>query len=118
MYMLPLVRATLAAESWLRLGTRRGSALDQNGEGIELEGGFCNVSVTQEIVRWALIKLIKTSRAFLQNLLRGRAFANAWADSGQFKPSPVVPFSFSFSSGLRKFLKNCRKMLKIPNQFF
>jgi hypothetical protein len=75
------------------------------------------VSVTQETVRWALTKLIKMTGVFLQNLLGGRASASVWADSGQFKHSPVAPFSFSFSTGLRKFLENCRKMLKILNQF-
>jgi hypothetical protein len=38
-----------------------------------------------------------------------------WADLDQIQPSIV--HSFSFFSGLREFLENYRKMLKIPNQF-
>jgi hypothetical protein len=40
-----------------------------------------------------------------------------WADLDQVQPSTVHSFSFSFSSELREFLENYRKMLKIPDQF-
>jgi hypothetical protein len=65
------------------------------------------VSVTQGITHWMRFKLFKTLRTFSQDWQCGHAFASMWADSGQFKPNPVAPFSFS--SRLRKFLENCRK---------
>jgi hypothetical protein len=79
------------------------------------------VSVTQAIARWTLFKLFKTMRTFSQDQQcahGGHAFASIWADSGQFKPNPVASFPFSFSSRLREFLENYRKMLKILAQFF
>jgi hypothetical protein len=54
----------------------------------------------------------------VQNGQRGRAFASEWADLVQIQPNPVAFFPFSYSSGLREFLENYRKMLKIPDQFF
>jgi hypothetical protein len=86
-------------------------------EETELEGGFCKVSATQGIARWTPFKLFKTTRTFSQDRQRGRAFASEWADSGQIQPNPVASFPFSFSSRLREFLENYRKMLKIPDQF-
>jgi hypothetical protein len=50
-----------------------------------------------------------------QNGQRRRAFAIIWADSGQIRPRTIAPFSFS--SGLKEFLENYRKMLKTPDQF-
>jgi hypothetical protein len=90
----------------------------QDGKETELEGGFCKVSVTQGIARWTLFKLFKMIRTFSQEQQHGRAFASVWADSGQFQPNPVAYFPLSFSSGLREFLENYRKMLKIPDQFY
>jgi hypothetical protein len=75
------------------------------------------VLVTQGISRWTLFKLFKTTRTFSQDRQRGRAFASEWANSGQIQPNPIASFTFSFSSGLRGFLENYRKMLKIPDQF-
>jgi hypothetical protein len=40
-----------------------------------------------------------------------------WADLDQIQPSTIHIFSFSFSSRLREFLENYRKLLKIPDQF-
>jgi hypothetical protein len=40
--------------------------------------------------------------------------APTWASSG---PELFMPFSFSFSTRVKEFLENCRKMLKIPYQF-
>jgi hypothetical protein len=64
-----------------------------------------------------LVRNFKPSGFPAQNGQRGRAFANEWADSGQIQPNPVASFLFSFSSRLREFLENYRKMLKIPDQF-
>jgi hypothetical protein len=47
----------------------------------------------------------------------GARYPLFWADLDQIQPSTIHSFSFSFSSGLREFLENYRKMLKIPNQF-
>jgi hypothetical protein len=40
-----------------------------------------------------------------------------WADLDQIQHNTIHSFSFSFSSGLREFLENYKKMLKISNQF-
>jgi hypothetical protein len=90
--------------------------LDRFGEEIELEGYFCKMSVTLGIVRGTLFKLFKTSGAFSQSQHCGRA--------------PVFPFCrpvglnsaqhcsyFSFSNRVGEFIENCRKMLKIQDQF-
>jgi hypothetical protein len=36
---------------------------------------------------------------------------------GRFRPNTVQPFSFSFSVGLYKLIRNCRKMVKMSNKF-
>jgi hypothetical protein len=41
-----------------------------------------------------------------------------WAGSGWFKPITVHAFAFSFSTRLRKFIENSRKMIKIWDQFY
>jgi hypothetical protein len=43
---------------------------------------------------------------------RGGAFACSQADLGQFRPSTIHNFSFSFSSTVREFIENCRKNAK------
>jgi hypothetical protein len=48
---------------------------------------------------------------------RAGAFAYSRADLGQFQPNTIHAFSFSFSTRIRKFLENFRKMLKIEDQF-
>jgi hypothetical protein len=47
MYLLPLVRATLAVESWLRSGARRGSAMDPGCLRHRKEGGLSQMLVRQ-----------------------------------------------------------------------
>jgi hypothetical protein len=57
---------------------------------------------------------------FAKSIPRARARAlppedgPTWASSG---PEQFMPFSFSFSARVKEFLENCRKMLKIPDQF-
>jgi hypothetical protein len=41
------------------------------------------------------------------------AFAYSRANLGQFQPVTIHCFSFSFSTRIREFIENCRKMLKI-----
>jgi hypothetical protein len=95
--------------------------LDLFGEEIELEGHFCIMSATLEIIPGTLSKLFKIERAFLQRQHRGRGHACAsvccWAGLGRFRPSTVEYFSFSFSTRAKEILENCRKMLKIQDQF-
>jgi hypothetical protein len=55
-------------------------------EETELEGGFCKVSVTHEIVCWTLFKLFKTSRAFSQDQQRGRGRARLCLGMGHIGP--------------------------------
>jgi hypothetical protein len=53
---------------------------------------------------------------FLQNQLRGRArghFANRGSSRAEFIPALLICFSFSFSTRIREFIENCRKMLII-----
>jgi hypothetical protein len=45
------------------------------------------------------------------------AFACSRADLGQFRPSTIHIFLFSFSSRVREPIGNCIKMLKIQEQF-
>jgi hypothetical protein len=45
------------------------------------------------------------------------AFACSRADLGQFWPNTIHAFPFSFSARIIEFLENCRKMLKIQDQF-
>jgi hypothetical protein len=46
-----------------------------------------------------------------------RVFAWAWVVLGQFRPSTIHDFPFSFSARTRGFLENYRKMLKMQDQF-
>jgi hypothetical protein len=46
-----------------------------------------------------------------------RVFAWTWVVLGQFRPSTIHVFPFSFSARIREFLENCRKMLKMQDQF-
>jgi hypothetical protein len=46
------------------------------------------------------------------------AFCLGWADLGQFRSRSVDSFSFSFSTRIKGFLENCRKMLKMQDQFY
>jgi hypothetical protein len=46
---------------------------------------------------------------------RAGAFCLYWAGSGLIQPNTFD--SFSFSSRIREFIENCRKMLKISDQF-
>jgi hypothetical protein len=45
--------------------------------------------------------------------VRERTFTCAWAGLGQFQPSTIHLFPFSFSARLRKSIENYRKMVKI-----
>jgi hypothetical protein len=66
--------------------------------------------------------VIQTPEGLSAKLTRGRAHAGAFAysraDLGQFRPSTIHVFLFSFSSRVREFIENCRKMVKIQDQFF
>jgi hypothetical protein len=44
---------------------------------------------------------------------RAGAFSRSWADSDCFQPITVHYFPFSFSTRLREFVENFRKMIKI-----
>jgi hypothetical protein len=48
---------------------------------------------------------------------RAGAFLLSWADLGQIQPNTVHTFSFSFSTTAKEILENCRKMLKMQDQF-
>jgi hypothetical protein len=43
---------------------------------------------------------------------RAGAFPRSWAGSGWFEPITIHSFSFSFSTSLREFIENSRKMVK------
>jgi hypothetical protein len=67
------------------------------------------------------LQVIQKDRAFLQNLQRGRAWAcfyPSWAGSGRIQPRTVHRFPFSFSARAKEILENCRKILKMLDQFF
>jgi hypothetical protein len=49
---------------------------------------------------------------------RASAFPRSWAGLGWFQPITVHHFPFSFSTKLREFLGNSRKMIKIWDQFY
>jgi hypothetical protein len=49
---------------------------------------------------------------------RAGAFCLGWAGSGQIWPNTIPSFSFSFSAGIKEFLENYRKMLKMQDQFY
>jgi hypothetical protein len=69
------------------------------------------------------LRIIQVSGGLCANLpARARARAGAllscsgltWAGFG---PILFMPFLFSFSTRAKEILENCRKILKIPNQF-
>jgi hypothetical protein len=51
-------------------------------------------------------------------LPRGRAwiFPLLWAGWAEFSPTLFIAFPFLFLPRIRKFIENCRKMLKIQDQ--
>jgi hypothetical protein len=46
------------------------------------------------------------------------AFPCPWAGMGRFEPITIHHFFFSFSTRLRKFIGNSRKMIKSWDQFY
>ena len=46
------------------------------------------------------------------------AFPHSWVGSGWFEPVAIDYFPFSFSTRLRKFIGNSRKMIKSWDQFY
>jgi hypothetical protein len=79
------------------------------------------MSVTQSNSAQDSSLVIQTPEGFGAKQSRGRAHAGAFAclraGLGQFRPSTIHVFPFSFSSRVREFLENCSKMLKIEDQF-
>jgi hypothetical protein len=83
-------------------------------------GVFASVSETEKQWEGFFIEILncqgslrKTDRAGA----RAGEFCLCLAVTSWNEPNPVAYFPFSFSSGLREFLENYRKMLKIPDQF-
>jgi hypothetical protein len=76
------------------------------------------VSVTPLNSATTLLLVIQKDRVVLAKSARARAralFSNSgptWAGCG-----PALFLSFSFSARAKEILENCRKMIKIPNQF-
>jgi hypothetical protein len=60
-----------------------------------------------------VFQIPRVLRVNLTSRARGHAFTRVWADSGQFYPTTVHHFSFSFSARIREIIENSRKMLKI-----
>jgi hypothetical protein len=60
--------------------------------------------------------LFKKPGSSVQNRCVG-AFCLGWAGLGQFRYTTVNSFSFSFSPGIKGFLENFRKILKMQDQF-
>jgi hypothetical protein len=86
------------------------------GEETEVRGVLCKCHRDSEIVLRVLYRLLKSPRVSVQIVQRGRAqvrFAWTWVESGWFQPITVHHFPFSFSIGLREFIKHSRKMIKI-----
>jgi hypothetical protein len=70
--------------------------LDLFEEEIELEGHFCMMSVTLEIVPGTLSKLFEIARAFSQSRHRGRGRARFRLLMGRLGPVPVQDCSCFF----------------------
>jgi hypothetical protein len=65
--------------------------------------------------------VIQTPEGLSAKPSRGRvhagAFAYSRADLGQFWPNTIHTFPFSFSARIKELLENCRKILKMQDQF-
>jgi hypothetical protein len=85
-------------------------------EEFERGGVHCKLSVTREIVQGTQFWLFQKMGLFLQSL-RGRAFAGSGPTWARFGPTLFKTFSFSFSTKVKTILENCRKILKMSNQF-
>jgi hypothetical protein len=99
---------------------RRSPSWTSGCEGLETRGCSCKCQWDMRIVPWLLFQLFKPWGHFCKTSsvgARGRAYACWWADFGQFRSRSVHAFSFFFSVSVKEFLENCRKMLKIPDQF-
>jgi hypothetical protein len=83
----------------------------------ELGGGFCKVSATASNSVLGSFGLYKKIGSFLQSL-HARALSSSngltWASFG---PELFISFLFSFSPRAKEILENCRKMIKIQDQF-
>lgn len=78
------------------------------------------MSVTELIVPRPHFRLFKKPGLFLQKSTRARVgahFCCYWADLGQIWSNTIHSFSFSFSARAKTIPENCRKMLKIQDQF-
>ena len=64
------------------------------------------------------LRVIQIARVLYVKTPTRARFAWTWADSGWFQPITVHHFPFSFSTKLREFLGNSRKMIKIWDQFY
>jgi hypothetical protein len=58
------------------------------------------------------LRVIQTARVLCVKTRARARFAWTWAGSGWFQPITVPPFSFPFSTRLREFIGNYRKMIK------
>jgi hypothetical protein len=78
------------------------------------------MSATEATVSRALLDCFKGQGPRYKMAVRARArgcVCLSWAGSGQIWPITIDSFSFSFSTRVREFLENYRKMLKIQDQF-
>jgi hypothetical protein len=90
-------------------------------EEIERRGPFRKASLTQLNSVWVSSVVIQTEGwGFCKTGSAGAragAFLLWWAGLGRFGSNTVHTFSFSFSARAKEILENCRKMIKIPDQF-
>jgi hypothetical protein len=81
---------------------------------------YLRMSVTHKNSAMASLKVFQIPRVLCVNLTpraRAGALSPVWADSGQFQPTTIHHFSFSFSARIREIIENSRKMLKNKTNF-
>jgi hypothetical protein len=87
---------------------------------IEVRGHFCKMSATELIV-FGLLRVIQKPWGLFRKTANAGAGVprfSVWLGRlGWMQPSTVQSFHFSFSVQLWKSVKNCRKILKLWNQF-
>jgi hypothetical protein len=125
-YVLPVARRGSRRQPW---PVRAASVMisehtmvrDLFSEETKFQGPLCKLSVTLKRFCRAFYKLVKTSGAFLQNSHAGACARGhvpvPCVDWAGFGPRLFIPFSFSFSARAKTILENCRKMVKMSNQF-